>query len=478
MQITKKHYIFAFFCFSQVGDLAAIFRLSLHKKNNNQILRSTSKNELAEKTLQPPSQKGIIDTRLIFSQKHLSLSLSANQYRSFVKERIKNSNFLNFDELKKLQIQPKEISIGIVGAMSGVNGFYMQETIDGILAKFEAVNKKGGIAGHRLRLIVVNDYQNPTLTRKIVEYLKNQHNVSIFLGNFADDNLFAIYSLIKDKKITVLFPNVKNREFLSPYNKNIINGSNNYELLLDRILDFVVHHLRAKERVAVFYPDDELGRHFAAYIKNKFDIMRIKPPRLMACDQQNPAIIKISQDLIDFRPEAVISLCNYIQTSRVCNYFLQKKFKSTFVGNQEIFFAAKILEDFLVDPESNVGLLKIFYASFVPEPSLGEFKIVREYLNDLQHLKESLHEKTFSPSPISLTYYINACIAVKAISQALAKNKKFILSDDLQTHIINRIENLKDLDIGGFLVGFNATNRCAYYLEPTMLATMKSNFGS
>lgn len=383
-----------------------------------------------------------------FGMAESSLSLDFCQY---VRTKLLNDSFLNLEHLKNLSLSEDELVFAQSLPLIGAGNLYSQQIMSGIKACFMAINDAGGIFGKKLRLLSINDYQDPLITYKNIKYLFRKHNLNVYMGNLGESGLLSILPMIKDEQVMVLFPYANNRSFLTPYLRNIVNGGNNRELQIDRILEFAIHKVRAR-RIAIFHPEDEVGVFQAQYASMWLTRMLVKPIAVASYNPENVLIESAANRLIEKSPDCVICLGSYMPNSRLISRFLKKRMMHTiFVGTEDMFFTAKILE----------GLpAKIFYCSYVPNPEASGYKVVREYLLNLQ--KYYPEEK---PSPLGLNYYINA----KIITNVLISLGAPVSQNDLLTVLRHGVENLRLQDIGGMIVDFNYHDRCAYPLDPRIL---------
>ncbi len=374
----------------------------------------------------------------------------------YVRDKIFNPNFLNYEELvDSLNFEQNELFFANCAPLIGAYNLYSQQIIAGIRACFMQVNDSGGVHGKFLRLLAVNDYNRPELAYKIIRRLFRRYGFNVFLGNFGSSQLLPVMPLIKDEKILALFPCANNRSFLTPYLRNIINGCNNKELQIDKILEFSVHKLRAR-KIAIFYSKDEVGTFLSDYTTMWLKRMHVNPAIAIGYNPKNILINSIADQLIKECPDLVICLGDYIPNARLITRFLKNNLHHTiFVGTDEMFFTAKILQGLSAN---------IHYTSFVPNPEKSDYLIVRDYLRDLGR-----YFPGEEPSPLGLSFYINA----KIIVRVLQEHGESVSQSEMMSILRHGIENIRHLDLGGMLINFNYYDRCAYPLEPHILNLME-----
>lgn len=442
---------------------------------NNQapspVLMPFFKKDCAKKP-NPPKQDLIkVSSSLLFQKEKPS---EAEKYRKYIKDILEKSKFLSHIDLENEQFKENEIVFCHTLALHGAKAVASQEIINGINAHFNAVNEAGGIADKILRLISVNDSANPILTKEAVNNLIFKKNLRLFFGNSGESNLFSIFPQIKDGELLMLFPHAYSKSLLSPYLKYLINGTNNRELQLDKIIEFVVHSLQVKEAIGIFYPDDEFGRYQAKYLDSRLKELKLTKQTLVSYNPNNPTIISEAEKLTKDHPKAIITLGSYMINARLISQVMSKgELQTIFVGTEEIYFASKILEDII--ERSKLGSnFKIYCVTFVPSVADTGYQFVRDYIKDVHNLAKKRGEDRISLSPLGLSYYLNAKVVTKALQKIYQTHPELkdcnVHSKDFLTKLIICIQNFKSEDIGDFYVDFDYLNRCAYPAQPNILS--------
>jgi len=152
--------------------------------------------------------------------------------------------------------------------------------------------------------------------------------------------------------------------------------------------------------------------------------------------------IKTADDRIIFSdPKVVICLGSSMPISKMISRFFERGYYGAeFIGIDSTMFVS----DLLRAKGANYA-----YTSTVPAPATSIAPIAQAYRRDMLAY--------FPQDPInilSLSYYIHANIVTKAI----AKSPENATKED----ILKNIENMKNFDLGGFVVNFNLQTRYAY----------------
>jgi len=429
--------------------------------------------------------KAIFSTAITFASR-------SNGFRDYVKQSFLEKYPLihTYYSIKKnsLKIAKNELAFGqLIPWTGGANSLYARQIFFGTAAYFMKVNEAGGILKkHPLRLIPVDDKNDPSLTLKISRILIKKHKIDTFFGNMGDRNILTILPDIKRQAILALFPFAFNKILKSPFLTYIFNGTNDKELQIEKIVNFLVCEQKLKN-IAIFHQNDELGIYLGKYTALCLHRAQVEPIAITPYHLKHMEITKAAQTLKALGPDAIISLADYMPSCRLISQFFRTNNTSNqsennhpnsstghnspetlFIGTDDMYFAAKILEDCLGNYCSN-----IYFTSFLPLPDKAKtnYKVVQEYLCDL--VKYFPKEE---PSPLGLSYYINAKLTVEILAAQIAKSNIPVTQNNLKSILQQGLSNIDYYDLGGF-IAFN-TKGCrsaVYPLDPHIFNLRKRN---
>lgn len=409
-------------------------------------------------------------------------SIKDGTYVDYVKNSYKNKpdKISTYEEIKKKlknKINKNELAFGQITNFSGQHSIYSRQIFCGITSCFMNKNDSGGLLKkHFLRLVPVDDCGDPILSQKIERLLLKKYKIKTFIGNMGERNLLAILPDIKNNNILELFPYAFNKLLFSQHLQNVFNGTNNKELLINKILDFILNEQRLKN-IAIFYPNDELGTYLAKYTEQRMSFMKSKPIAKISYNQKHMQILSSVDILKKIGPDAVICLGDFMPSCRLISQFAknnsieQKQYDSPetiFIGTEELFFAAKILEHCLPSYKSN-----IYFASYVPLPikSKCNYQVVTEYLKDLK-----LYFPEEEASPLGLSYYINAKLIIKILEERLTFTNKEITHSHLFEILQKGFKNIGYKDLGGMIASNSyGLKNSVYPLQPKIFNLRKKN---
>jgi len=334
----------------------------------------------------------------------------------------------------------KTITFGMSGSFSGHFGVYGNMIKKAILAAFKNCNDAGGMHGHTLDLCAMDDESDPMTTKKNIESMHQDKQIDMFLGVMGTRGIFSVLPMVKDKKISILFPWGSDALFRDASLRYMINGPGLLQPQTDALARYIVDDLHI-DRVAVFHADDDFSIDASkAFIKD-LEAQEITPIGVaqynrFTMDIQTPAKMLTEKD-----PRVVVCVGTSMPTTKLINNFFENgQFGTTFLGIDSTFLVNKIL--------GSKGA-RFKYSSAVPDPKTSSIALAKEYCNALQR-----YFPDEEPTALSFTYYVCASIVIQAL--------KMVEGDITQEAVIAAIEKMKNYDLHGFTVDFDASNRHAF----------------
>ncbi len=104
----------------------------------------------------------------------------------------------------------KEIVIGEYGSLTGGIATFGISTKNGSELAFEEINKKGGINGKQIKLLVEDDQSKPEEAGTVVTKLINQSGVSAVLGHVASSHSLAAAPICQTNQVPMISPSSTN----------------------------------------------------------------------------------------------------------------------------------------------------------------------------------------------------------------------------------------------------------------------------
>lgn len=336
-------------------------------------------------------------------------------------------------------VQKNEIVFGQTGMLSGHFKQYSNPIIHGIEACFQKINRAGGINGKKLRLISLDDFGIPETAEENIKKLKSL-GVDMFIGNMGTRSILRSLPLIENKEIAVFFPWGGDDSLRKPTLTNIINGLGLLKPQVTKLVDYATNHLGIK-KIAIFHADDGFSIQTQQELVQELIAHKVNPIKIAEYNRYTLDIATPADLLMQSDPKAVMCIATSLPTVKLVNRFFEKgHFGTVFLGIDSTLFARDILA---------ARGIPFYFSSAVPDPRVSSIQIAQDYLADLAELN-----KEYEPNVLSFAYYISAAIIIDAI-----KNTQEPFTKE---KIIAQIEGMKDKNLNGFMVNFDAQTRHAF----------------
>ena len=340
--------------------------------------------------------------------------------------------FNNIAIAKKLKI----LKFGTSTDLSASNSFLGKEMSSGIKLAFEKINREGGINGHQLKLIVLDDSYEPEKTLKNMLKLINTYKVLGIVGNVGTPTGVVAMEVAIKNRILFFAPltgaNALRPKPPSPY---VYHYRASYYEELDVLLS---NFLKCKKLtpldIAFFTQNDAYGdeiydagidilKKFG--LKDEGKILHLRYPRNTLYVYSAAAkFLRIKP-----HPKAIVLGCSYNACIRFIKVLREYNYNGyflgvSFVGTDALGKKAK------EKPEIYKNIL---VANVTPLPTDSSYPIVKEYLQELKKVNKN-------PSFVSLEGYIVGKILIEAL-----KNTKGVFT---RKSIVKAFSNLGTFDIG------------------------------
>jgi len=151
-----------------------------------------------------------------------------------------------------------DIKVGVIAPLTGPASTLAPAT-DGIKAYFDEVNAKGGIDGHKVKVIIKDDAYDPSKTPGQARALVEQEKVDLMCAPVGTGPLSAIYQYLTQNGVPTLALS-GSPEFAQP-SSTVFQQLPDYVGLGKFVADFVVSDLK-KDKVAIAYSADAVGEPF------------------------------------------------------------------------------------------------------------------------------------------------------------------------------------------------------------------------
>ncbi|MBC7498942.1 MAG: ABC transporter substrate-binding protein [Herminiimonas sp.] len=344
----------------------------------------------------------------------------------------------------------QEIVIGQAAPLTGVLADTGKDMVLGGKIYFDYINSQGGIHGHKIRHVVLDDgYVIDNTLAATKQLIAQEHAVALF-GYAGTGNILRLLDdkVLSDAKIALVGPYTGGEPLRNPYNPNIFHIRAGYG---DETAAMVKQlTISGVTRVGVMYQDDAFGKAGLKGVVDALAIERLKPVATAGYVKNTDDVAAAVSTIAASDPQAIILISvNKSSAAFIKQYRALKK--SGIIFNISVVNPAVLAK--LVDGPQLRG---VRITQVVPDPVSGVLPVAKEYQKILQRFGNGA-----APSYTSFEEFLAAKVLVEGLKRA--KNPM------TRTSVIDALESLDSLDLGGFTIRFGAKNRIGSSYVDTMV---------
>ena len=323
-----------------------------------------------------------------------------------------------------------DVNIGQSTPLTGTNAELGNDIRNGARAYFEKINAAGGVNGHKINFVSLNDKNDTALAAENTKKLLGEHNVAALFGYASATLSIPAMPFVKEARVPFFAP-FTGADTIRKQNDFVYTIRATYNDEIEKIINF--WGSLGSTRVTVLHYDDAVGKqNFETVAKTlqKFGKQPTSIPIKRNAELPEDVIGKI----IDSNPQIVVVTTLYAPAAQMVKLLraANKPFQVTslsFVGASQLARA--------LGPDAagiSVGLT-------VPTAKSVNIPVVKECVDAWTVLgqKESM----------SVTA-IESCIAAKVLVEGIRKAGKDVTRASLQ----RALSSLGKLDVGGHVIEF------------------------
>jgi ABC-type branched-subunit amino acid transport system substrate-binding protein len=332
-------------------------------------------------------------------------------------------------------ISPTTILIGQSAAFSGPASELGTEMRAGALAYFQAVNAAGGVNGRKIELRSLDDgYESDRAaanTRKLID-----DGVFLLFGYVGTPTSNASKPIFTAARVPFVGPFTGAESLRNPLNRYIFNIRASYYDETEKIVGQLVGQTLTK--IAVFYQNDDYGKAGLAGVERAMQRRNLKIVATGTVERNTTDVAAAVATIGKADPQGVVMISAY----KSCAAFI-KAMRAAGQNPQFMnvsFVGSKALAHETGPEGRGVGISQV-----VPFPWNLSARVVKDYQ---QALFAATGKQNYSFT--SLEGYIAAKVLVEGMRRA---------GNDLtRERFIAAMEQIRDLDVGGYTVGFSPTD--------------------
>lgn len=204
-------------------------------------------------------------------------------------------------------VTDNEILIGMFGPLSGPLIAYGIDPVAASKMMYEEVNKKGGIHGRKIRLIVEDDKCNPNDIVSVVKKFVTVDQVFMLHGGSCTGAVSAAADYINREKVPYAMLNAAGDNAVFPPTRYVFGSfQGTQRTYAAAFATFAAQQLKVK-RAAVIVHDDEYGKANAAMAKATFEKLGVT---VATIERIPPNISDVTAPLLKIReakPDVILS---------------------------------------------------------------------------------------------------------------------------------------------------------------------------
>lgn len=329
---------------------------------------------------------------------------------------------------------PSRIVLGQSAAFSGPAKALGDQFKQGAMLQFDRVNARGGIAGRMIELQSVDDGYEPDRcaanTRKLID-----EGVFALFGYIGTPTSMAALPLVNAAKIPFLAPVTGAESLRMPFSRSVFHVRASY---FDETAEIVkqITSLRIK-KIGVFYQNDSYGKAGLDGVTRALKPHGLIPAGLGTVERNTVEVDPAVRSILGSNPDAIVQIGAY----KACAAFIRAARIAGFRGS---FYNVSFVGTHELASELGTEARGVVVSQVMPFPFTQNTPLAGEYLSAG---RAALGDK-FVPNYSSMEGFV----AAKTTVEGLRRMGNSFVPESL----VAALESLRDFNLGGFYVDFNA----------------------
>jgi len=334
--------------------------------------------------------------------------------------------------------QDKNIVLGQSAALTGPAAQLGIQLRAGAKIYFDAVNAAGGVNGHRIELVSLDDGYEPERCKANTERLIRD-NVFALFGYIGTPTSLAALPLVNEAKIPFFAPFTGAEALRDPFSRYVFHVRASYfqetALIVKQLLEL---NLR---KIAVFYQDDAYGKAGFEGVRRALKANNLEPVAQGTVVRNSVDVAQAVKSIVPQWPDAIVQVSAY----KSCAAFIREARRAGYGGTffNVSFVGTQALADELGKEGNGVVVSQV-----MPFPFSTSIGISREYLEAMR--KAGADAK---PNYSSMEGYLAAKVFTEGLKRAGANPTRDTL--------VAGLESIQNASFGGFNVSFGPRDHVA-----------------
>jgi branched-chain amino acid transport system substrate-binding protein len=348
------------------------------------------------------------------------------------------------------QSSGKSIVLGQSAAFSGPAAQLGEQFKRGALLYFDRLNAKGGVNGRTIELKSLDDGYEPDRCKANTDKLIKDGVFALF-GYIGTPTSLAALPLASTAQVPFIAPFSGAQALREPFNRIAFHVRASY---FDETAEIVkqVTSIGAK-RIAVFHQNDSYGKAGLDGVLRALKPLNLEPAALGTVERNTVDVAAAVKSILAGKPDAIVQISAY----KSCAAFIREARKAGYGGTfyNVSFVGTKALAD-----ELGADARGVVVSQVMPYPYSPASPLAGEYLSAGKVADGDKFEPNYSS--------IEGFVAAKTFSEAL----KRVSGVPTPEALIAGMESLRELNLGGFFIDFNATKHMgSRFVDLTILSS-------
>jgi ABC-type branched-subunit amino acid transport system substrate-binding protein len=333
-------------------------------------------------------------------------------------------------------------TVGVTGTVAGP----VKEMNEGANAYFREVNKRGGVHGRRIDMLVLDDKFDPALTLANAEVLIKRDRVFALFQGRGTPHTQGILPLLNEYNVPLVAPSTGAAGFHKPVNRLLFNIRAKYQ---DEVAKAVEHFTTVGIRsISILHVDDAFGQDGLEGFMKAMEARKLMPVSVTKFARVNPDYEATAAEVIKAAPGALIVVSSAKNTVEVIKAIRARG------GRMQIMTMSNNSSQAFVKDLGPAGI-GVIVSQITPTPHLLSSKLGQEFA-----AAAKAHGVTVSYA--AMEGFVNAKVFVEGLRRAGPK-----LTRD---GFIRALESMQRVDFGGLMVTYGPDDHTGSdFVELTMI---------
>ena len=339
----------------------------------------------------------------------------------------------------------------VLGQSTALTGPLAELGVDSSIAAkayFDFINTQGGVNGHKIRLITLDDGYSVPKSLENAKTLIEKEKVFALFNIFGTPANIALLPVIAQAGIPSIAPYTGSDALRTPFNRLVFNVRAGYADEVEKIVEHL--GVRGIDKVAVVYQNNSFGKDGLNSLVDALSKRQQKIHASASIENDASDAAKAAQKLVDSKPKAVL----LVTSGKPSSEFI-KAYNRLIPGMQ--FFTLSVM-----GTQASVTALGkegqgVVMSQVVPFPFSATSGIVREY----QQVMTKMGVKNWSFA--SMEGFLNAKVAVEGLKRTGR--------DVTRENFLTTLESVGKIDLDGYIINFNkASHQGSRYVDLTVIS--------